>query len=258
MNILCTNDDGYDSAGIKELAAALRAAGHRVVILAPDRERSGSSHSLGMVSNATYIKNVDGAPDDWICTGTPADCVLSVVSGGLNFHPDAVASGINAGGNLGTDIVFSGTAGAARQAALCSLPGIAFSLDTNGPFDFKPAAKWAANNFENLVAALKKANADYCANVLSPAQKWKHLELFYNINFPPTSDFESEPLITFPCKRRYFDCCKQVDADDGWKLLNFSEMQLETNATKGSDADAVAKNRISLSAIKVAPDSFIK
>jgi 5'-nucleotidase len=248
MNILCTNDDGYDCGGIKELAAALRNAGHRVLILAPDRDRSGTSQSLGMMSAPTLIKQV--ADDDWICSGTPADCVLSLVSGCIDFAPDAVASGINAGANLGTDIVFSGTCGGARQGSLSGIPSIAFSLASFGPFNFKAAADWAAANFENLIVKLKNFPDSYAGSIPRGLQQW---EYFFNINFPPTSDFKDEPVITFPSRRRYFDRCTAIEEKDGWKRLDFSAMQIETDSQHGSDCDVVANNNISLSVVKVQP-----
>ncbi|GMO53468.1 MAG: 5'/3'-nucleotidase SurE [Termitinemataceae bacterium] len=248
MNIFCTNDDGYNCSGIQELSKSLRAEGHNVVVLSPDRDRSGASHSLGMVSSPIFIKQVSDY--DWICSGTPADCVLVLVSGGVKFTPDAIASGINAGSNLGTDIVFSGTAGAARQGSLCGIPSIAFSLAGNGPFDFKPSALWAAANFEKLIKQLKAYPASLPTGVERNLRQW---DIFFNINFPATSDFDNEAVLTFPARRRYFDKCRAEEADDGWKRLNFGSMKVETETSKGSDADALDNKRISLSAIKVQP-----
>jgi len=147
MRILLTNDDGVSSPGIRLLANALRSAGHRVITVAPDVNRSGNSHSILFLNHALKLSEIDF--DTWSCSGSPVDCVVTALLGGipeiciatdtaeLNMEkaPDLVLSGINAGANLGTDIVYSGTAASARQGSVFEIPSVALSLiDSELPY----------------------------------------------------------------------------------------------------------------------------
>ena len=118
MLVLLTNDDGLGAPGLHALADALTQYGHEVWIAAPASDQSGVSHGLSL----TVPLRID-KPDERVfsCCGKPADCVIAAFDGLLPRLPDAVLSGINNGANLGTDLVFSGTAAAARQALL---PGL--------------------------------------------------------------------------------------------------------------------------------------
>lgn len=126
MLILVTNDDGVRSPGIRALAAALTGLG-RVVVVAPDRNRSAVGHALTLERplRADEIK-----PDVYAIDGTPTDCVNLGIHGLLQQSPDLVVSGINRGSNVGDDITYSGTVCAAMEASLMGLPAFAVSLDT--------------------------------------------------------------------------------------------------------------------------------
>jgi len=124
MRILLTNDDGRDSASLVALRRRLT-EDHDVWVVAPDRERSGCSHSITL-REAIEVKQ--RAAGTYTCTGTPADCVLLALLGLLDIRFDMVVAGPNLGPNLGTDIVYSGTAAAARQAVFMGVPGLAASL----------------------------------------------------------------------------------------------------------------------------------
>ncbi|TFG60697.1 MAG: 5'/3'-nucleotidase SurE, partial [Spirochaetales bacterium] len=106
MKILLTNDDGIQSPGLGALEDRL-SSDHEIWVLAPDNERSGSSHAITL-KGAVRMRNL--SPRHISCNGTPADCVLYGLLGVLPERPDIVLSGINIGHNLGTDIVYSGTA----------------------------------------------------------------------------------------------------------------------------------------------------
>ena len=144
MNILIANDDGVFAPGIQALAQALRPLG-RVVIVAPETERSGFSSALTL---DRPLRPVQIAPDMWAVNGTPADCVYLSMNGLFDFEFDLVVSGINSGANLGDDILYSGTVGAAFEGRLMKQPAIAISLagaDVRAyehPQDYAQAAKW--------------------------------------------------------------------------------------------------------------------
>ena len=124
MRILVTNDDGVNSPSIQVLADALREVAE-VIIVAPDRDRSGASHSVTL-SRPVYVTHL--AEDVISVQGTPTDCVHLAVMGLLDKKPDMVVSGINLGFNLGDDVIYSGTVGAALEGRFLGLPSIAVSL----------------------------------------------------------------------------------------------------------------------------------
>lgn len=124
MRILVTNDDGVHAPGIAVLAEALREIAE-VVIVAPDRDRSGASHSLTLSRPLSVQKIKD---DVYSVQGTPTDCVHLALTGLLEQTPDIVVSGINAGANMGDDVIYSGTVGAALEGRFLGFPSIAVSL----------------------------------------------------------------------------------------------------------------------------------
>ena len=137
MNILISNDDGYQSRGIVCLAAALECYG-KIDVVAPERDRSGASNSLTL--NRPLRPRV--AENGFIYVdGTPTDCVHLAITGMLQEEPDIVVSGINAGANLGDDVIYSGTVAAAMEGRFLGLPAIAVSLVRDGSDHYQTAAR---------------------------------------------------------------------------------------------------------------------
>ena len=137
MKVLVTNDDGVASPGLHELAAALVAADHDVIVVAPDRDMSGSAAALGQVhideeieAQPVELPGLDGVPA-FAVDGPPGLCVLAARLGGFGDPPDLVVSGINPGCNAGRAILHSGTVGAALTAANFGCRGLAVSLDVS-------------------------------------------------------------------------------------------------------------------------------
>src|SRR5689334_16653821 len=133
-HILLTNDDGYDAPGLKALAEALEDFA-TVSIVAPNGEKSGAAQSLTL--RQPIVCHAKGERH-WAVDGTPADSVIVALHRLLPEKPDLVISGINAGANLGENVYYSGTVGAAREAALHHIPAVAISLCSkaeNAKFD---------------------------------------------------------------------------------------------------------------------------
>lgn len=126
-NILITNDDGFDSIGLKALIEALsELKDTKLTIVAPTSEKSACGHSLTLTKPLRFIQ-VD---DDFfkLDDGTPTDCIyLSINTLFGDKKPDLIVSGINKGANMGEDITYSGTASAAMEATLQGIPAIAIS-----------------------------------------------------------------------------------------------------------------------------------
>lgn len=132
VRVLVSNDDGVDAPGIRVLAQELRTAGHEVLIVAPDRDRSGASNSLTLDAPIRVVELETGV---WKVYGTPTDCVHVAVTGmldALGLAPDIVVSGINDAANLGDDVIYSGTVAAAMEGRFLGLPAVAVSLAAAG------------------------------------------------------------------------------------------------------------------------------
>lgn len=126
--ILITNDDGIESPGLIRLVKTASALGD-VFVIAPDGQRSAQSHSITLrkpIDLWPVRLPIDGV-DAYACTGTPADCVRIGLAHLLKEKPDWVLSGINSGYNMGTDIQYSATVGAALEATITGVPAIAVS-----------------------------------------------------------------------------------------------------------------------------------
>ena len=124
MRILVSNDDGYFSPGIAILAERLAALGE-VMVVAPERDRSGASKSLTLDRPLTVRAAANGFR---YVNGTPTDCVHLALTGLVDPLPDIVVSGINLGANMGDDTIYSGTVAAAMEGFLFGIPSIAVSL----------------------------------------------------------------------------------------------------------------------------------
>jgi 5'-nucleotidase len=208
MRLLISNDDGIFALGIKTLADTLALAGHEVIVVCPDRERSATGHGLTL-HDPIRAEEVTGifhhTVRAWSCSGTPADCVklalgallvdVGEVSPLENGFPDFVLSGINHGANLGTDVLYSGTVSAAMEGTIEGIPSIAFSLTSFSCKEFQPAANFA----KDLIAHLEK-------QPLAEA-------MLLNVNIPPVPAAEIAGVkITRQGIRRYFDTFqKRVD-----------------------------------------------
>lgn len=124
MNILVSNDDGVLAPGIRILATELASIA-KIEVVAPDRNRSGASNSLTL-TRPLRVRQLENGYHS--VEGTPTDCVHLALTGFLDTDMDMVVSGINEGGNLGDDILYSGTVAAAMEGRYLGLPAIAISM----------------------------------------------------------------------------------------------------------------------------------
>ena len=139
MDVLLTNDDGIRALGLRALYRALREAGHTVHVFAPMHQQSGVGHSLTVFEPLRAQEFVEDDFRGLGIYGTPTDCVKLALGNIMKQKPDLVMSGINLGANVGPDILYSGTVGAATEACLEELPSMAVSYN-----DFRPAGDMLA------------------------------------------------------------------------------------------------------------------
>lgn len=218
MDLLLTNDDGIGAAGIAALVREL-AGDHGLFVAAPDRQRSAAGASM-TIRNCLYARPVD-LPDHpevvaYAVSGTPVDCVR-LGFGKLFPHLDGVISGVNHGPNRGTDVLYSGTCGAAQEAAIHGLPALAVSLDGSHekPFvHFETAAKLARRGLALLREKPLPFGGYYSINVpdLPLAQvkgiRYGHLgKVLYTAAYEERRDEEGNPV--------YFECGERIPNGDG-------------------------------------------
>lgn len=151
MNILLTNDDGYDAPGILALFEALK-PNHDVTLIAPDQEKSAVGHGITL-NEPLRIQPVQITSKDkvYAISGTPADCIKLGLFEICDTTPDLVLSGINPGSNTGVNINYSGTVGAAREAAFNGITSLAVSIyRSKKRLDFNGIAKIAVKVAERI------------------------------------------------------------------------------------------------------------
>lgn len=171
MRVLLSNDDGINAKGLQALIPALTDRGHEVVVAAPKYEQSGMAHAMSVhrrieVARAREIEEKFDV-EAWSIDGTPTDCVKLYLEALQNPHKsaDLIISGINHGANLATDVLYSGTVGAALEGFLHHIPALAVSLDKDSQLTYDHTAVLTTEFLEKLLA---KESSSF----------------FYNINFP--------------------------------------------------------------------------
>lgn len=227
--ILVTNDDGVHAPGLHLLFEAMKEVG-RPVIIAPERDNSGASHSLTL-NRPLRVREL--AEDKYSIDGTPTDCVSVGIAKVLPARPVLIASGINPGGNLGDDISYSGTVSAAIEGTMLGVPSFAVSVAGDPPHEFETAAPFATRLAEMILTRGLPPNT--LLNVNVP-------------NLPPSRingvDFTRQG------RRVYENAIKETF--DPWGRKHFWIGGGTPSWDKGGDTDATAvfiKNRISITPI---------
>jgi len=170
MHILISNDDGYRAAGISVLVEAL-AAEHEISVVAPERNCSGASNSLTLERGLRACQLEDNV---YYVDGTPTDSVHLALTGLLKKVPEMVVSGINAGANMGDDVLYSGTVAAAMEGRHLGLPAIAVSMDSYEPRYYETAAKVVVQLLKDMKQVSFSANTILNINV--PDIPWSDIK----------------------------------------------------------------------------------
>ena len=233
MRILVSNDDGVDAPGIQALAECLREAGHDVLVVAPDRDRSGASNSLTLDAP---IRVVQLDARTWKVYGTPTDCVHVAITGMLDIEPDIVVSGINNTANLGDDVIYSGTVAAAMEGRFLGLPAVAMSLATvnHDGRHYETAARAAVEIVERLKA--DPLPADTILNVNVPDRAWSEV-----------AGFE----VTRLGNRHRAEACIPQQDPRGRQWWWIGPAGAEQDAGPGTDFHALRTGHISITPIQV-------
>jgi 5'-nucleotidase len=228
--ILVSNDDGIHSEGLHSLASALRKIA-RVVIVAPDREKSGVSHSLTLTRPLRVEKL---KRDVYAVDGTPTDCINIAVNKLLKKKPDLVASGINKGGNLGDDMTYSGTVSAAIEGLIFGIPSFAVSVVSRNNYNFQTAGA---------------VSASVAREILNSGLP---MDTLLNVNVPNLSIEKIKGVkVTRQGKRIYSDAVVEKMDPRGEKYYWIAGEEIGYEKIRGSDLVAVMENWISITPIHV-------
>lgn len=233
MRVLVSNDDGVDAPGIRILAAELRAAGHEVWVVAPDRDRSGASNSLTL-DQPIRVLQIDA--NTWRVYGTPTDCVHVALGGLLEREPDIVVSGINSSANLGDDVIYSGTVAAAMEGRFLGLPAIAVSCASHDH---------AARHYETAARAAIEITARLVVDPL-PA------DTILNVNVPdcPWDQIRGFEVGRLGQRHRAEPCIRQTDPR-GRPVWWIGPPGAEQDAGPGTDFHSVRTGHVAITPIQV-------
>ncbi len=231
MRILVTNDDGIAAPGLIAVARSLQHLGD-ITVIAPETQQSAAGHAITLHKPLRLDRlDLDSGITAYSSNGTPADCIILGVLGDLP-RPDFVVSGINAGANLGEEVLYSGTVSAALEAALHDLPAIAISVCAY----HDPILDVA----EQIAPAIVKS---LCEAPLQPGT-------VLNVNIPNVPADEITGIaVTRLGHRKYADVVVKRDDPQGRAYYWFTGTPMEIDSAPGTDIAAVQQNQISLTLV---------
>ena len=225
--VLVTNDDGYNSFGIKLLSDILKNFTDEIYVVAPKKNMSGSSRSISLKEEIKF-KKIN--PTSWVVDGTPTDCVMFALNHIFkNDKPDYIFSGINAGTNIGDEISYSGTVGAAFEGALRGIPSLALSQMMS-----KEDNNYIISN-NNLPIIFPKVLKYFSKN-----------NLLLNLNFPNCKQKNIKGLKIVNCSnQKYSD---EIIIDNKHSTFKIGKMNVFNNQ-KVDDLNALKNGYITLSSL---------
>lgn len=230
MRILLSNDDGYFAPGLNILAEHLSKIAD-IVVVAPERDRSGASNSLTLDRPLSVHKASNGF---YYVNGTPTDCVHLAVTGLLDELPDMIISGINDGANMGDDTIYSGTVAAATEGFLLGIPSFAVSMSRHGVQHFETAARF-------MVGLVQRYEKDR----FPPP-------VLLNINVP---DVPYESLqgteVTRLGKRHKAEPVIKSTTPRGQTVYWIGPAGSAQDSGEGTDFNAISNNRISITPLQI-------
>jgi len=230
MRILVSNDDGYFAPGLLALVEELKKVAE-VVVVAPERDRSGASNSLTLDRPLVVKRAHSGFLN---VNGTPTDCVHLAVTGLLDHKPDMVVSGINYGTNMGDDTIYSGTVAAAMEGFLLGIPSIAVSLASKQGGHFPDAARVARELVE------KHRERPFENNML------------LNVNIPDVPYDELGGIeVTRLGRRHKAEGVVKTTNPRGQTIYWIGPAGGAQDAGEGTDFYAVAHNRVSVTPLQI-------
>jgi len=231
--VLLTNDDGIDAPGLALLEKLVAPLVRELWVVAPRQEQSATSHAMTIHSP---LRVVDMGERRKAVTGMPADAALLALRHIMPEPPDLVISGINRGGNLGGDVLYSGTVGAAMEAALCGVPAIAFSQNKASHSD----APWQVAEAHLAEVLQTIVSSDWPRDVI------------VNVNFPNAEPDQVQGVKAAPQGRRKPGGHLQLGTDPrGDAFVWISSEKEQGVSPPGSDEEWIDKGWITITPLSV-------
>lgn len=230
MMLMLSNDDGYFSPGLACLAEVLSAVAE-VIVVAPERDRSGASNSLTLDRPLNLRRAANGF---YYVNGTPTDCVHLAVTGMLDTQPDMVISGINSGANMGDDTIYSGTVAAATEGFLLGIPAIAVSL---------VGRKWA--HYDTAARVVKDLVLQFEKN--THVHPW-----LLNVNVPdiPYEQLKGREVTRLGKRHKAEPVVKSINPH-GETVYWVGAAGKEQDAGTGTDFNAIARQCVSITPLQI-------
>ena len=214
------------------MARTLKARGYEITIAAPFNQQSGMSHALSVLREIEYKRFDNPDFEAWTFDGTPTDCVKIYLEGMSDKKFDALISGINDGANLATDVIYSGTVGAALEGFLHAIPSLAVSRDKNSTISFDTCAA---------------ATVDYLEKILSV----KREPFLHNLNFPKKFRADKPELVSTRLgKRDYINAFTSHTDDTGRAYFKIGGTSIDLDAGEGTDIYATRHGLVSVTPLQ--------
>jgi 5'-nucleotidase len=253
VQVLLTNDDGVDAAGLLALRECLIKVVGTVVTVAPARDCSGLARSCTFQTPVSVTRRLRGPHPIYVCDGTPTDCVRLALLAGLVDDVALVVSGVNHGTNLGDDVYYSGTVSAGLEAALLGVSSVCVSQQSSGPWsehdpDAAPMAQPSFDTAGSVAASIAAA--------LARSRPTEPVVLSVNVPARPASP---KVILTRLGMRPYSHGSVDPAHDDGVTRSYYlfgppgEEPPMPAGAD-GTDFAAIASGLISLTPLYLAPD----
>ena len=230
MHILLSNDDGYQAPGLKALFESTKQHGD-ITIVAPNENKSGASGSLTLSKEITVRTSGKRC---FVVDGTPVDCVHIGLNGLLDDEPDMVLSGINSGSNLGDDVLYSGTVGAALEGRRLAYPGVAVSLVGSEPKHY-----WTAGQVASAIVSELKINPLPSRTIL-------------NVNVPdrPLEDLHGYKITRLGYRARSHPVIR-LNASDDYRQYRIGTIGSAADSGPGTDFSAVNDGYVSITPLSI-------
>ncbi len=230
MRILLSNDDGYKAPGLVMMAETLKDIAE-IIVVAPERDRSGASNSLTLTSPV----RAHTEPNGFIrVDGTPTDCVHLAITGLLEDEPDMVIAGINSGANMGDDVLYSGTVAAATEGRFLGLPAIAISMNSSNPQHYETGARVIREMVQHLQQS--PLSADTILNVNVPDLAYEEIRGYQSTRLGHRH--KAEPVI-------------KTEDPRGNAIYWVGPAGAEQDAGPGTDFHAVREGYVSVTPLQV-------
>lgn len=229
-NILITNDDGWQAKGLKKLVSLMRTIGD-VTVVSTEKVMSAQGHSITMREPLKVRQTVaEEGYLEFVCNGTPVDCVKLGYQCGISSKPDIIVSGINHGTNASVNIVYSGTMAAVVEACMDGYPAIGFSLDCyDADADFDHLDPY-------IIAITRKVLAEGLPGGIC-----------LNVNFPKRSEAPIRGIrVCRQARGQWTEKYASFDNPDGSKTFQVCDGEFHCDDTEENDITAAANNFVSI------------